>query len=97
MRLTLNRRARRRIAEAGGAVTLEACSENRCWCSAHLRVTAGEPDDPGGYQLTETDGIRVFTRGEIRSADGQVRPADTVVPHSIRIGERHGRLVAHVG
>ena len=97
MRLKLNRAARRRIAEAGGALTLEACSENRCWCGAHLRATAGEPDDPGTYQLSETDGVRVFARGEIRPADGQVRPASTVVPHSIRIRERRGRLVAHVG
>lgn len=97
MRLTLNRGARRRIAEAGGALTLEACAENRCWCSAHLRARAGAPADPGAYHLTETSGVRVFTRGEIRSADGQVRPADTVVPHSIRIRERRGRLIAHVG
>ena len=97
MRLRLNRAARRRIAEAGGALTLEACSENRCWCSAHLRVTAGEPEDAGGYTLTEAGGIRVFTRGEIRSTDGGVRRADTVVPRSIRVRQHRGRLVAHVG
>jgi hypothetical protein len=97
MRLTLNRGARRRIAEAGGALTLEACSDNRCWCSAHLRASAGAPADPSAYQLTETSGVRVFTRGQIRSSDGQVRPANTVVPHNIRVRERRGRLIAHVG
>ena len=97
MRLTLNRGARRRIAEAGGALTLEACSENRCWCSAHLRVSAGAPTDTSTYQLIETGGVRVFTRGEIRSSDGKVRPANTVVPHHIRVRERRGRLTAHVG
>lgn len=97
MRLTLNRGARRRISEAGGALTLEACSENRCWCSAHLRATAGAPEDPSTYELTETGGVQVFTRGEIRGSDGKVRSANTVVPHNIRVRERRGRLVARVG
>ena len=98
MRVTLNRRARRRITQAGGSLTLDACSDNRCWCSAHLRATAGAPEDPSGYVVTETpDGIRVFTRGQIRDSEGHVRPANTVVPHNIRVRERRGRLTAHVG
>lgn len=97
MQLKLSRRARRRIAESGGALTLDACSDSTCWCGARLQARAGEPENPGDYHQSEADGVRVFTRGQIRRADGQVRSADTVVPRHVRIRERRGRLVAHVG
>jgi hypothetical protein len=97
MRLTMNRRARRAILEAGGVLTVEARSNTRCWCAAHLQATVGEPDDPSTFASEVRDGIRVFTRGVIEERDGNLRPASSVVPKTVRIRQRHGVLSAHVG
>lgn len=97
MDLKIDRKVRRRIAEAGGLVTIEARAKTGCMVTTELEVRTGKPEEPTLYTESEAGGVRVFARGTVEGPDGSVRASEAALPARVRLRDDGGRLRAEAG
>jgi hypothetical protein len=92
MEISIDRRARRCIDEAGGVLTVEVRAETGCMVIRRVEVRSGRPQEPDGFSEQHQDGITVFTRGVLEGPGG-ARPL-SALPARVRIRERDGAFIA---
>ena len=97
MNISIDRRARRQLSEAGGLLTLEARAKTGCMVTRQVEARAGKPDNPDADSQFEVDGITVFVQGTIEAHDGTVQPSPGAVPPNLRVSERDGQFTVMVG
>ena len=85
MELKIDRKARRRIAEAGGVVTVEARATLGCLVRTEVAVRTGKPEEPALFGESDVDGVLVFTRGVIDRGDGTEIATDSALPKKVRL------------
>lgn len=96
MNVSIDRRARRQLNDAGGLLTLEARAKTGCLVTRQVDARAGKPENPDAYTELDVGGITVFVRGTIEAQDGTVQPSAAAVPRDLRISERDGQLTVTV-
>lgn len=97
MELKIDRKARRRIEEAGGLITIEARAKMGCLVRTDVAVQTGKPEEPALFTETEVDGVRIFARGLIERADGTEIATATALPKKVRLREDGGALSVQPG
>jgi hypothetical protein len=94
MEIRVDRRARRRIDDAGGLLTVEVRAETGCMVTRRVEARAGRPPEPDGFSEHRQKGMTVFARGVLAGPAG-VRPlTDSALPARVWISERDGALAA---
>jgi len=96
MNISIDRRARRHLSDAGGLLTLEARAKTGCMVTRQVEARAGKPESPDAYMELDVGGVTVFVRGTIEAQDGTSQPSAGAVPRDLRISERDGQLTVMV-
>lgn len=97
MKVSIDRRARRRLTNTGGLLTIEARAKTGCLVTRQVEGRVGKPENPDDYLQLDVGGITVFVRGTIETPDGTVKPAPGAVPPDLRVGEHDGQLTVAAG